>query len=69
MELQKARVIAEELKMLLEPGCARIEIAGSIRRRKPDPGDIELLFIPKFRGLVDELDYHVQSLLFEGVLD
>jgi DNA polymerase/3'-5' exonuclease PolX len=69
MELTRARAIAEDLKGQLEPACERIEIAGSIRRQKPFPNDIELLCVPKFRGLVDELDYRVQSLLFEGVLD
>ena len=69
MELTKAREIAEELKSLLEPGCARIEIAGSIRRRKPFPNDIELLVIPKYDGLADMLDREIQTLLFEGVLD
>ncbi|MBU2597552.1 MAG: hypothetical protein KJ757_08345 [Planctomycetes bacterium] len=56
MELQKAKAIAEELKSLLEPACERITIAGSIRRQKPDVGDIELLCIPKYVDGVDQLD-------------
>lgn len=36
---------AETLARFLEPACARIEIAGSIRRRKPEPKDIELVAI------------------------
>ena len=52
MELTKARAIAEDLKSRLEVGCERIEIAGSIRRQKPKPNDIELLVIPKYGGLV-----------------
>ena len=54
MELQKAKAIAEELKALLEPVCQRVEIAGSIRRQKPEVGDIELLVIPKHGGLAGE---------------
>ena len=69
MELEKARAIAEELKRLLEPDCERVAIAGSIRRRKSDVGDIELLCIPKYDGLADMLDRELQTLLFGGVLD
>jgi len=47
MKLEEAQVIAEKTKALLAPYCERIEIAGSIRRKKPDVGDIELVAIPK----------------------
>jgi DNA polymerase/3'-5' exonuclease PolX len=43
-----AWVIAERLMKELEPACERIIIAGSLRRQKPDVGDIELVFVPKF---------------------
>ena len=47
MKLQEARKYAElELKKL-EPFIVRGEIAGSIRRLKPDVKDIELVVIPK----------------------
>lgn len=46
LPLAEARVLAEELLALLKPACARIEIAGSIRRGSPDVGDIELVCIP-----------------------
>lgn len=45
----RAKIIAEELCYLLKPACARIEIAGSLRRHKPDVGDIEILYIPFIR--------------------
>lgn len=48
MQLKQAQQIAEALKAELSPFCERIEIGGSIRRKKPDPGDIELVCIPKF---------------------
>lgn len=35
------------MKDLLSPHCDRIEIAGSIRRKKPDVKDIEIVAIPK----------------------
>jgi DNA polymerase/3'-5' exonuclease PolX len=47
MKLDQATEIAERVKSLLEPHCIRIEIAGSIRRRKKDVGDIEIVAIPK----------------------
>ena len=68
MELQKAKAIAEVLKQRLEPACERLEIAGSIRRRKPCPGDIELLTIPRYAGMVDQLDLAIKGLMNELVL-
>jgi DNA polymerase/3'-5' exonuclease PolX len=44
--LAEAEALAAELVDLLAPFCQRLEIVGSIRRRKPDVGDIELLAIP-----------------------
>ena len=68
MELQKAKAIAEELKALLEPVCQRVVIAGSIRRQKPEVGDIELLCIPKFIDGVDQLDREIGALVIQGRL-
>ena len=42
-----ARRVAEELLAALEPCCERIAIAGSLRRGKPDVGDIELVYVPR----------------------
>lgn len=39
---------AEGVRVALEPFCERIVIAGSLRRRKADVGDMELLYIPRF---------------------
>ena len=40
----------------LKPHCIRAEIAGSIRRKKPDVGDIEIVVIPKpyYIGLFED---------------
>ena len=46
MKLEQALEIAEKVKALLAPHCERIEIAGSIRRKKPDVKDIEIVAIP-----------------------
>jgi len=48
MTLAYARALAEVLVDLLRPACQRIEIAGSIRRQKPNPNDIEVVTIPRF---------------------
>ena len=47
MKLEEAQVIANKIKAELATHCERIEIAGSIRRKKPDVGDIEIVAIPK----------------------
>lgn len=47
MELKKARLIADGLVTRLRPWCKRLEIAGSIRREKPEVGDIEVVCIPR----------------------
>lgn len=49
MDLYSARVLAIELSDYIASGCERREIAGSIRREKQDPSDIELIVIPKMR--------------------
>jgi DNA polymerase/3'-5' exonuclease PolX len=47
MRIDQATAIAERVKARLAPHCVRIEIAGSIRRRQGDVGDIEIVAIPK----------------------
>jgi len=47
MKLEHAKAIAEELVKQLAPHCERIQIAGSIRREKPEVKDIEIVAIPK----------------------
>lgn len=46
MELNRARELAENIKQELAPLCHRIEVAGSIRRGKPDVHDIDIVCIP-----------------------
>lgn len=45
--LDLAEVVATTLVSELAESCERIQVAGSIRRRRPDVGDIELLCVPK----------------------
>ena len=48
MKLETARQYATEIVDILRPYCDRIEIAGGIRREKPEPHDIEIVVKPKF---------------------
>jgi len=50
MEYKKAKLIADQVLSDLKPHCDRIEIAGSIRREKEYPNDIEIVAIPKPYG-------------------
>jgi len=46
MELEKAKAIGDEVIKRLDPYCQRIEIAGSVRRKKPTVNDIDFVLIP-----------------------
>lgn len=47
MKLARAIVIALKIQEQLAPLCERIEIAGSIRRGRPEVGDVDLVILPK----------------------
>lgn len=47
MEYTSIKSTADELVKVLAPYCERIEIAGSIRRLKPECKDIEIVAIPR----------------------
>ncbi len=68
MELLKAKCIAEQIKAVLESSCERVTIAGSIRRQKPEVGDIELLCIPKYIDGVDTLNAKIQTMIYFDML-
>jgi hypothetical protein len=46
MNYDAALAIAERLKADLAPYCTRIEIAGSVRRQRPQVKDVEICAIP-----------------------
>lgn len=47
IDLNDAIALAQKIKNFLLPYCVRIEIAGSVRREKPQVKDLEIVAIPK----------------------
>ena len=47
MKLEDAEELAGEIVEHIHPFCERVEIAGSIRRKKSEVRDIDLVLIPK----------------------
>lgn len=47
MHITQATAIAGDLLERLYPHCEKLAIAGSVRRGKPDVGDIEIVCLPK----------------------
>ena len=58
--------IAQGIADALAPFCYRIAIAGSIRRRKPEPRDIEIVAIPKKTIVTDLIGDQIDSINCEG---
>lgn len=74
-----ALAAAVSLRMSLEDVCERIEVAGSLRRRKPEVHDLELVAIPRVEdevvaGLwgdtapVDRLGERIADLISDGII-
>src|SRR5438067_863907 len=62
MTLAAAQKNAERLLAWLGPFAVRLEIAGSVRRRRPAPDDLDVVCIPKCRigrDLLGEIDESV----------
>lgn len=51
MKLALATKLAERIKAELAPMCEQIEIAGSVRRLRPECGDVDLVLLPKRHAL------------------
>lgn len=77
LPLREATWLADELVRMLAPGCARIAVAGSVRRRKAVVHDIELVAIPVMAPVQDllgevrqqsALDLLVGKFIGQGIL-
>lgn len=49
---RRAEKVAAKIIDAMSPFCHRIEVAGSIRRRKEEVGDIEIVYVPKVESRV-----------------
>lgn len=65
MPYETALEIAKRWAKVLEPFCRRVEIAGSIRRKRPEVGDIEIVCQPFEDTVVTQPDLFGQP---RGVL-
>lgn len=54
MNFKAAKGIAEEFVGQIGEFCERVEITGSIRRRKPEVNDIDVVVIPRFKDTTDD---------------
>lgn len=83
MKTRFARALAlsvvRELLAAISPACERVIVAGSLRRKKADVGDAEILYIPKTEvrkisgdmfatGRVDLADLAIRELIESGIL-
>lgn len=50
MRLREARALADRLVTRLEPHVARVVVAGSVRRQRPQVKDVELVVEPRVRS-------------------
>lgn len=65
MRLAFAQKLAEKIVETMRPHCERVEVAGSIRRCKPQVKDIEIVAIPKLGEFTDLLQEHRHNLLHD----
>lgn len=67
-----ALAVAGELCWALKPWTERLIVAGSLRRMKSEVGDVEIIYIPKFRtvpdGLFDERQANMADFVLTGLL-
>lgn len=54
--LEHAAELARDVLSLLSLDCERIAVAGSIRRQRPDVGDIEVVCIPRYETVTLTVD-------------
>jgi DNA polymerase/3'-5' exonuclease PolX len=63
MKLTLAQPLADKIAATMAPYAARVVVAGSIRRRKPEVKDVEIVAIPNYGEPDDLLGEHRPNLL------
>lgn len=66
-ELHGATAAGTEICEMMDRGCERLIIAGSIRRQKPTVGDIEILYVPRLVPAKQSLDLFAPA--FDNMAD
>lgn len=61
MQLADALVVAQDLADAMRPYCESVHVAGSIRRRKPVVGDVEIVAVPRWVDSPDPMDLFGES--------
>jgi DNA polymerase/3'-5' exonuclease PolX len=59
--------VARACVAALRPACSELIIAGSLRRRKAEVGDVEVLYIPKIIEIADPEDFFGQKIKANAV--
>ena len=80
--LEAAELLAQGMMVILAPHAERMEVAGSVRRRLRDVGDVELLYIPKWLeetvntqlfgnsgNREDAVDVRIRRAMADGILE
>lgn len=81
LPLKDAEVLSNVIVKVLEPFCHRVEVAGSVRRKKETVGDIEIVCEPvivenpqvdlfgKPQGTIDVFDDRLKAIMKTGLLE
>jgi len=67
MRLRDAEALATRVIAVISPYCERVQVAGSVRRKRPEVHDIDIVLIPKslhFASIVKALD--PEKVLLQG---
>jgi DNA polymerase (family 10) len=66
MKLEDAQVIADKFVSEIKEFCKKIEIVGSIRRKKSEINDIDIILIPKFKERLIQKIRKISNLEVQG---
>jgi len=66
MRLEDAQVIADKFVSEIREFCKKIEIVGSIRRKKSEINDIDIILIPKFKERLIQKIRKISNLEVQG---
>jgi DNA polymerase (family 10) len=66
MKLEDTKAIADKFVSEIKEFCKRIEIVGSIRRKKLEVNDIDIILIPKFKEQLIQKIKKISNLEIQG---